>query len=556
MYQALRVVAEHQPRAVAYDFLGTTATYGELLKAVDRCAGALSAQGIARGDRVTVALPNTPHAVIAFYALNKLGAVAGMIHPLSAPSEIEFYLKISGSSWAVTLDAFYPKFREVLDHTKVNRLLLCEIGDFLSPVKRLGFWLTSGRKIPSAAEDSQVIYWRELMSTPFFEVSDARMDPDELAVILYSGGTTGTPKGIMLSSMNFNALAQQLRVQGPLKSGDVMLSILPVFHGFGLGVCIHTFLVCGGTCVLVPRFTPESVAKLVKGKRPQWMAGVPTLFEALASNPQFRRTDLRCLEGAFSGGDRLPRETKERFEAVVRSNGGQVPLREGYGLTESVTACVLMPKGEYREASIGIPFSDTLAKVVGVDSTDEVPPNTEGEICISGPTVMQGYLDDPAATNEVLKTHSDGIRWLHTGDLGTMDEDGFLYFRQRLKRIIKVSGVSVYPTQVEEVLDAHPTVAGSCVIGVPDAYKIQKVKAFVKLVNPDDAGESMKQTLREYCKKHLITWSVPREIEFRDNFPTTLVGKVAYKTLEQEERERYEAGGIEPEGGALAPEQA
>ncbi len=394
------------------------------------------------------------------------------------------------------------------------------------------------------------------MSSPYFEVSDARMDPDELAAILYSGGTTGTPKGIMLSSMNFNALSQQLRVQGPLKPGDKMLSILPVFHGFGLGVCVHTFLVCGGTCVLVPRFTAESVAKLVKDKRPQWMAGVPTLFEALASNPRFRSIDLSCLQGAFSGGDRLPRETKERFEEVVRTNGGHIPLREGYGLTESVTACVLMPQGEYREGSIGIPFSDTLAKVVALDSTDEVPANTEGEICISGPTVMHGYIDDPDATSDVLKTHADGIRWLHTGDLGAMDEDGFLYFRQRLKRIIKVSGVSVYPTQVEEVLDSHPAVAGSCVIGVPDAYKMQKVKAFVKLANPEDAGDGMEKALREHCKKHLITWSVPRELEFRDHFPTTLVGKVAYKMLEEEQLRRRESNDFELNGGVPTPEQA
>jgi long-chain acyl-CoA synthetase len=544
MYETVRDAARRFPDYTAYDFMGTRSTYARLLEDVERAAAAFAARGLRKGDTVTVCLPNCPQAVIAFYALNKIGVVAAMIHPLSAPTEIEFYLKESGSVWAITLDGFYKNFAPALDRSRVRTVLLARIGDYLSPVKRFGFFLASGRKIKKPPrEETRVLWWREFLAPraaagrPGTEERPA-LTPADCAVILFSGGTTGTPKGIMLSSANFNALGLQTATQGPMEPGDTILSILPMFHGFGLGVCVHTFLIGGGKCVLVPRFTSESVAALIKAERPQYLAGVPTLYEALVRDKTMRSADLSCLKRAYAGGDKLPRSVKERFEALVKERFGTAPLLEGYGLTECVTACIVTPKNHYREGSVGIPYPDMLAKIVIPGTRREAEEGKDGELCVAGPTLMIGYLGSPEATASALQKHADGRVWLHTGDLCSMDRDGFVYFKLRLKRIIKVSGVSVSPVQVEEALDLHPDVSLSCVIGVPDEYKIQKVKAFVVLKDPALAGPEKAAELIEHCKKHLITWSVPAEIEFRESLPLTRVGKVAFSELEKE----HEAG--------------
>jgi len=538
MYDAVKNSATRYPDYRAYDFLGRTATYKELLAEIDKCADALAAQGLRKGDRVTIALPNTPHAVVSFYALNKLGAIASMIHPLSAPREIAFYMKLSNSTWAIALDAFYGRFGEIIQDTNAKRILLTRISDYLSPLKGFAYNLVTGRKIPPVPKDPMILWWKDLLNLPAPTMESADLDPTDLAVILYSGGTTGKPKAVMLSSMSFNCLGLQTIAQGPVRPGDSMLAVLPMFHGFGLGVCIHSMLMNGGECILVPRFTADTVASLIKSKRPHFVAGVPTLFDALISNPRFRTADLSCLKGVFSGGDSLPRRVKDAFEAIVKRNRGTAQLREGYGLAEAVSACTVMPKTEYRENSVGVPFSDMMAKVVKIGTEEEAGAGEEGEICVSGPTVMLGYLNEPKETASVLRKHADGRVWCHTGDVGSMDSDGFVYFKDRMKRLIKVSGFGVYPSQIEDALNAHPDVALSCAIGVPDEHQIQRIKAFVALIDPSKGGPEMERKLIEYCQKNLIKWSCPKEIEFRSELPKTRVGKVAYKELEQQELEK------------------
>lgn len=577
MYEMVRDAALAHPDLTAYDFMGTRSDYRRLLEDIDRTAAALDSRGLAKGDAVTISLPNCPQAVILFYAVNKIGAVGNMIHPLSAPTEIAFYLKESRSVWAATLDAFYSNFENVLDGSSVRTLLLARIGDYLSPIKRAGFFLLSGRKIrrPPAA-DPRILWWSELAPRSFAprslaprgtaaardpsgdrrrvgapgtaaahtprpragsereNASHTPLAPEECAVVLYSGGTTGTPKGIMLSSLNFNALGLQIAAQGPLEPGDTILSILPVFHGFGLGVCVHAFLIKGGRCVLVPRFTAATVAKLVKKEQPQYMAGVPTLYEALLRDRTMNRASLRCLKVAYAGGDKLPASIKERFDAMIRERGGSAELLEGYGLTESVTACIATPRNNFRPGSIGVPISDMIAKVVAQGTLDEVEPGTDGELCVSGPTVMMGYLNSPDVTAQTLRRHADGRLWLHTGDICSMDRDGFFYFKLRAKRIIKVSGISVSPLQIEEVLDHHPDVSMSCVVGIPDPYKMQALKAYVVLREGRSACPEKERELIDYCRSHLIKWSVPEKIEFRDSLPLTRIGKIAFSELEKE----------------------
>ena len=343
--------------------------------------------------------------------------------------------------------------------------------------------------------------------------------------------------------MNFNALSCQIVATNPIyEAGDKMLAIMPMFHGFGLGVCIHTMLTNGGRCILVPRFTPQTYANLLRKHRPNFIAGVPTLYEALLRVPGIESLDLSCLKGVFSGGDSLSIELKKRFDAFLRAHNCAVEIREGYGTTECVTASCLTPIDMAREGSIGIPFPDTYYKIVRVGSEEEVPYGEEGEICLSGPTVMLEYVNHPEETAKTRRRHADGKIWIHTGDLGIMDKDGFIYFRQRIKRMIITSGYNVYPSQIENILDAHEYVHMSCVIGVKDPYKMQKVKAFVMLKPGVQPSDAVRTELLEYCKKHVAKYAMPYDIEFRRELPKTLVGKVAYRILEEEENERLPAG--------------
>lgn len=543
MYEGVVETVKRCPDSIAYDFMGYTGTYRRFLEEIDQCADMLAHMGLQKGDRVTISMPTSPQGIICFYAVNKLGAVASMIHPLSTESEIEFYVNVSKSRFALTLDVFYAKFRKVMDVTNLEKVILARIPDYLNPLMRLGFHVTKGRQIPKVPSDPDFYWWKDLMSKKYTRVKKSDMKPDDMAVILYSGGTTGQPKGIMLSNYNFVSHGLMVASWGNLESDDSILAILPIFHGFGLGVCVNACFMSGGKSILVPQFTPDDVAKLIKKKKPTFLIGVPTLYEALNKNQVFQNADLRCIKAAFSGADTLPRVVKDRFENIVQNKGGSVKLLEGYGLTEAVTAICATPIDTYVENSIGIPFPDMDAKIVGMNTVDAIPFGEEGELCVKGPAVMLGYLDNPEETASVLKKHADGEVWLHTGDICTMDEDGFIYFKLRQKRMIKSSGMNVYPAQVEARLYQHSNVDMVCVIGVPDQDQVERVKAFVVLKDKSKAGSEMEQELIKHCRETLIVWSCPREIEFRDDLPKTLVGKVAYKVLEDEEVEKLRQQG-------------
>lgn len=556
MYQMVLSAANAGPEDIAFDFMGRSVTYKKMADNIDRCARALKNLGVKEGDRVTIALPNCPQAIYMLYAVNKAGAVANMVHPLSAEKEIEFYLKVSHSTVAVTLDRFYGKFAAVRHMTELRYLIIARISDELPPVKRMGYALTAGRKDPKIPKDAPVILWSSFIGSSGSSGStgntgsatpeageDIARGPEDPAVILYSGGTTGTTKGIVLTNKNFNALSAQVLAANPMfRRGDRMLAAMPLFHGFGLGVCIHTMLTCGGRCVLVPRFTPKSYGKLITSRKCNFIAGVPTLYEALLREPSMKGSDMSSLKGVFSGGDSLSVELKKKLDSFLKEHGSTVNVREGYGTTETVTACCLTPPHIYKEGSIGLPFPDTYIKIVKPGTDEELPYGEEGEILLAGPTVMKEYMDNPVETAQTLRRHSDGLTWVYTGDLGTMDEQGFIYFRGRAKRMIVTSGYNVYPGQLENILDAHPIVQMSCVIGVPDPVKIQKVKAFVKLRAGIDPDDEAKKKLMEYCRKNIARYAMPYDIEFRDDMPKTLVGKVAYRKLEEEELARISDG--------------
>ena len=540
MYEMVEAAAKRHPNHVAYVFMGKKTSYTEFMKRIQAAAQGLYKMGIRKGDKVTICMANTPQALDCFYALNRIGAIPNMIHPLSAAQEIAFYLNFSKSKAILTLDQFYYKVAEILPQLEnPTEILIAKVVDELpAPLSALYPLTKTARAVKKLPKAGYTLWYDMVKAGKNTRLPAQKSRYDSCGAILYSGGTTGTTKGIMLSNLNFNALALQTIAASGFTMEEIsnmkMLSVMPVFHGFGLGIGIHTPLVAGGTCILIPQFNVKVYAKTLMKQKPNLIPGVPTLFEALLRTEDLEGADLSFLKGIFSGGDSLSPELKKKVDAFLREHNCSEQIREGYGTTECVTASCLTPKDYARQGSIGVPFPDTYYKIVEPGTTNEVGPNIEGEICISGPTVMLGYMDNPYETANTLRRHYDGRIWLHTGDLGHMDQDGFVYFRQRIKRMIITSGYNVYPSQLENIIDANDKVLISCVIGVKDPYRVQRVKAYVVPMPGVEPSEALKQEILDYCSGRIAKYAMPREIEFRKELPKTLVGKVAYRVLEEE----------------------
>ncbi|MBR6504276.1 MAG: AMP-binding protein [Clostridia bacterium] len=542
IYNMLEDSMKNREDYISYNYYGTKKTYKEFIAQIDKCARALKSLGIKATERVSICMPNTPEAIIAFYAINKIGAVANMIHPLSAENEIKYFLNISKSKYVIAIDIAFNKINHIANDTNLKKCIVVSAKNSMPMYLKIGYQLTKGRKIKLEKSDLN-LSWNDFikLGEDYNKKIKSDFKGNNVAAILYSGGTTGYPKGIELTNLNFNALAiQSFEACQCLKEKDKVLSIMPVFHGFGLGICIHTVQYFGGTSILLPQFSAKTFDKLLKKYKPNIIAGVPTLYEALLKNKNLDGYDLSFLKCVISGGDSLSISLKEKVDTFLKEHGANIQIREGYGLTECVTGSCLTPMNYYRKGSIGIPYPDTYYKIVKPNTEEELPFGEEGEILISGPSVMKGYLDDEKETKLTLRKHKDGLTWMYTGDLGYMDKDGFIYFKQRLKRMIISSGYCLYPQYIENIIDSHPKVLMSCVIGIDHPYKVQVAKAFIVLRNGYTADDELLKEIKEHCEKNLARYSWPTEYEFRSELPKTLVGKIAYSKLEEEERGKNE----------------
>jgi len=534
---------------ISYNYYGNKKTYYEFLKQIDEAARSFKAMGIKHKDVVSICMPNTPEAIIAFYALNKISAISNMIHPLSGENEIKDFINKTDSKCLIVIDVALEKINNIIKDTKVKDIIIVSAADSMPPHLSIVYrtmniyqnTLNSFKKFTSKYK-KMMIKWNEFikLGKKYNKEIDGDFKGKEICTILYSGGTSGAPKGVELTNNNLNALAMQcFELCANLKEKDKVLAIMPIFHGFGLAVCIHTVQYFGGTSVLIPQFSAKTFDKLIKHYTPNVLIGVPTLYEALISNKNMANYKMPFLKCAISGGDSLSVELKKKVDTFFKEHGADIQLREGYGLTECASASCLTPEKYYRVGSIGIPMPDTYYKIVQPNTDHEMPYGEEGEIVISGPTVMYGYFKSKKETKEALKKHRDGNIWLHTGDQGIMDKDGFIYFKQRLKRMIVSSGYCLYPQYIENIIEGHPDVMTSCVIGIDHPYKVQVAKAFIVLKDSKKATVETLDSIKEHCEKNLARYSWPYEYEFRDELPKTLVGKIAYNVLIQEEKAEH-----------------
>ena len=541
LYDQLLKSANKYPENISYNYFGTKVSYKNFIKQIDEAACSFKNLGINKGDKVTICMPNTPEAIISFYALNKIGAIANMVHPLSSENEIKYYLNVSNSVAIITINVAIKKISNIIQDTPIRYTIVVSPKDSMPTALGVGYYITKERRFKKPKYKRIVMSWKQFIEYGYSYKNSTheKTNGSFPAAILYSGGTTGKPKGIVLSNLNFNSVALQgFEACATLKEGDSILAIMPVFHGFGLGICIHTVQCFGGTSILLPQFSVRTFDKLLSKYKPNIIAGVPTLFEALLKNKKINKMNLSYLKVVISGGDSLSPALKQKVDMFLHDHKANIQVREGYGLTECTTGTCLTPPTMHKEGSIGIPYPDMYYKIVEPNTQIELPYGKDGEICISGPTVMLEYLNEPKETAHTLQTHEDGRIWLHTGDLGHMDSQGWVFFKQRLKRMIVSSGYNLYPQYIENVIDSHPYVLMSTVIGIPHPYKMQVAKAFVVLREGIHPTEEVKESILEHCKKNLAKYSLPYEIEYRESLPKTLIGKVAYKQLEDEEKNK------------------
>ena len=543
MVDALMEVSRKYPEYYAYEYFGNKVTYRVFMKQIEDVAKSLKNYGVAKDDRVTICMPSTPEAICMVYAVNLIGAVASMIHPLSSEKEIENYINQSESKFMLVLDDCLQKVLNIKRNTKLQKIIVSSPDTSMPPLLHLLYKTTKyKKKIKIPKDDEDIVLWNHFISSApnFVGVCHEPRSASDLAVILYSGGTTGTPKGIMLSNLNLNAIA--LGAHELIKQsipGNSVLSLLPIFHGFGLAVCIHTPLLCGMKCILIPQFNAKQFGDLIRKNKPNFIVGVPTLFEALLKQ-KLKDRDLECVESVIAGGDILTPEQKRKIDAYLREHGSNATIRPGYGLTEATAAiCLTNEDGYTEEGCIGIPFPDTYFKIVKIDTHDEAPYGEDGEICISGPTVMMGYLNNDSETNQVLRLHDDNRVWLHTGDIGSMNKNGIITFKQRLKRIIISSGYNVYPSYIENIIVSHKDVLACTVIGIPHPYKGQVAKAYIVLKDGVEETAELRKEIQELCKKNISKFAMPAEYVYRKKLPTTLVGKVAFTKLEEESKNDF-----------------
>lgn len=537
IYEYLKDSSDNYRHLSAINYFNHKITFNTLLNKIDLCARALKSQGIREGDVVTICMANTPEAVISFYAVNKIGAIANMLHPLSAEQEIKTSLNSTKSVMLITIDLSYEKIKNIIDETSIYKTVIVSARDSMPPLLGLGYYLTQGRKIITPKKSEKNIFWDDFLERGKKYTGNVlvRTTKDQAAVILHSGGTTGTPKNIVLSNGNITALIKQGRIVFPhMNQDDSMLAILPIFHCFGLVVCILAPLCYGSCVVLIPQFDAKRFDKLLTKYNPTILAGVPTLYEALMHNKHMNKVDLSSVKYIICGGDTLSVAKNKQLNNFFTNHNCSAHVIQGYGMTETTGPVSFGALGSDKLESVGIPLPGNNVKIMDINSNEEVPIGEVGQICISGPTVMMGYLDDEKETNEVMHIENDGNVWVYTGDLGYMDEDGVIFFVQRKKRMLIVSGYNVYPSHVEEIIMNHKDVLLCGVVGLPHPYKVQVPKAYIVLKNGIKATPQVKKDIKEHCQKNLAAYMVPKEFEFRASLPKTMIGKVNYRELEKE----------------------
>ncbi len=534
LYDAIYEASCKWPHNIALEYFNTQITYKELIKKINKVAAALKALGAEKGDRITVCMPNTPEAVYAIYAINEIGAVANMVHPLSSEKEIEDYLNQSGSKIILCVDISYPKVEAIIKNTEVEQVIVVSPTRSMELIVRAIYKITKGRK-NHIKKSQHVMTWDQFTNKANKYVGNphARVNSEDDAIIMYSGGTTGKPKGIILSNLNFNAQALGAKYLVPelFKTEYSFMAFLPNFHAFGFGCCIHMPLYFGARSFLIPQFNPKKFKQYVTKYKVNILVGVPTVFEYL-TKIKFKKDALKNVKFVVSGGDMISMSSKEKINDFLKAHGSKAIIENGYGLTEASGGFIFSPRSVAEEPdAIGFPIPDNDVIIKDLDADKEADFGSDGEILVSGLSVMKGYLNKPKETEASFITIGKK-KYLRTGDIGYIDKRGLVHFRSRLKRMIISNGYNIYPANIEDVTLKCKLINSCAVVGREDKLRGEKVVVFAVL-EKDASERTARKELGGIYKKYLAKYEIPREIRFLPELPKTKLAKVDFKALER-----------------------
>jgi long-chain acyl-CoA synthetase len=528
IYQALVKTASKYPHRKALLFRGKAITYERFIHRVDALSVGLTQFGLKKDDVITFAMPNIFEAVFGFYASTKLGLKCHMVHPITPVKQMRKYMKETSSKVLVVLDTFYNHYKD-LKEDGVHIFLANPMNEF-NPFMKIVYQMINRKKLNSIKFDDQVQKFKTLYGEGTVNVTN--INPKASAVYLHSGGTSGLPKTIELSHHAINYLASQAGyIMGSEDfENKHMLAVLPMFHGFGLCMGIHGMMVSGGVNTLMPKFDAKEAVKLISKNQINYIIGVPSLFESLLKQSGFDSPKMEHIDQTYVGGDYVSLDLKKRFDAQMKKNGSDARLLEGYGLTEVVTVCSVNTLRDHNPKSVGKPVPGIEILIKDLESNHILGPNEDGEIIVTGPTVMNGYLNDKEATENAFFSY-DNKTWVRTGDLGHINKDGYLFFKQRLKRIIKVLGIPVLPGEIENLLMDYDQVSEVAAIGIPDKDKGNIVKLFIVWNDPKQSIPF--DEIKKIIKENISNYAIPKEMVVLDELPKTVIGKIDVLALEK-----------------------
>ena len=534
LYDAIYEASCKWPHNIALEYFDSQITYKELIKRINKVAAALKAIGAEKGERITICMPNTPEAVYMLYAVNEIGAVANMVHPLSSEKEIEDYLIQANSKIMLCIDISYPKVEAIIKNTNVEQVVVVSPTRSMDLIVRAVYKLTKGRK-NHIKKSQHVITWDRFLSkaSKYIGNPHARVNAKDEAIIMYSGGTTGKPKGIILTNLNFNAQALGAKYLVPelFKTEYSFMAFLPNFHAFGFGCCIHMPLYFGARAFLIPQFNPKKFKGYITKYKVNILVGVPTVFDYL-TKLKFRKDGLKDVKFVVSGGDMISMSNKERINEFLAAHGSKAVIENGYGLTEASGGFIFSPRSVAEDPdAIGYVLPDNELIIMNLKTKKPAKTGEDGEILVRGLCVMKGYLNKPKETAEAFIT-VNGKKYLRTGDIGYLDERGVVHFRTRLKRMIISNGYNIYPANIEDVTLKCKLVNSCAVVGREDKLRGEKVVVFAVL-NPEASERAARKELNNIYRKYLAKYEIPREIRFIPELPKTKLAKVDFKALEQ-----------------------
>ena len=526
IHQIFEQSAEKFPENIALNFIGTALTYQELREAVQSFAGALQQLGVAPRQRVVLFLPNCPQMIIAFYAALSIGAIVVPTNPLYTEKELEYQINDAGAETLITLDLLFARIINIKARTPLKRIIVGKIEDYLPPLKKILYPLIGkkGLEMPRIEESGDVLLFPNLLRSKTKPAPVPDIKPDDTALLQYTGGTTGTSKGAMLSHSNIVCNNVQMRHWYYIvrEGKEVFISVLPFFHSYGLAVAMSLPLSVGATLILIPRYVPKDILKAIEHHKATFFSGIPAIYASLNAYKDVKKYDISSVTYCISGSAPLPVKVLNDFEQLT---GGTII--EGYGLTEASPVTHCNPIEHQRKiGSIGLPMPDTDCKIIDLETGQELAPNCEGELCIRGPQVMQGYWQKPGETAQVIK---DG--WLFTGDIARMDDEGYFYIVERKKDMIISEGYNVYPIELDAFLMSHAKISEAAVVGIPDELRGEKVVAYVVLKEGETATQ---EEIIRYCRDNLAKYKIPKRVIFTGQLPKSLVGKVLRRVLREE----------------------